>query len=372
MGEELETFVRSGTKEERIQVSADEILNATAEGRDIYISYADIDGDLDKRKIFDRLEEDVEKQGIIEGSIRIIKGNIRIHNSNIMGNTAFDLSTFSGDADFNSSTFSGNAFFGSCAFGKRACFHSSTFNGDAKFSSSIFSGDAEFNSSTFSGNAFFRSSIFGEYANFTNIRMKYPGNFSGVKFRENTVYRGLWNLIIGKIERLKLPVTEFIGFNTEVVMDASSNPYLKRYIDDENWIRSWRQRDRLRKVLFFFWELTSHCGRSFLLWMFWALLMAVLFGAVYAEYSVPSWLPAPVKSLLVRIDPEVRISPEDRKPTRFTPYYFSIVTFTTLGFGDVKPMDLPGEIWLALEVVLGYIMLGGLISIFANKFARRS
>jgi len=61
-----------------------------------------------------------------------------------------------------------------------------------------------------------------------------------------------------------------------------------------------------------------------------------------------------------------------RDKTDFTPYYFSIVTFTTLGFGDITPANKAGEIWLALEVILGYIMLGGLISIFANKLARRS
>jgi len=69
---------------------------------------------------------------------------------------------------------------------------------------------------------------------------------------------------------------------------------------------------------------------------------------------------------------EVSPAPDKRIPTRFTPYYFSIVTFTTLGFGDVTPLNLAAEICLVLEVVLGYVMLGGLISIFASKFARRS
>lgn len=53
--------------------------------------------------------------------------------------------------------------------------------------------------------------------------------------------------------------------------------------------------------------------------------------------------------------------------------YYSVVTFTTLGFGDIVPI---GHFWarffVVLEVILGYIMLGGLISIFANKLARRS
>ncbi len=49
-----------------------------------------------------------------------------------------------------------------------------------------------------------------------------------------------------------------------------------------------------------------------------------------------------------------------------------IVTFTTLGFGDVTPKTTKAALWVMAEVVVGYIMLGGLISILANKLARRS
>jgi hypothetical protein len=52
--------------------------------------------------------------------------------------------------------------------------------------------------------------------------------------------------------------------------------------------------------------------------------------------------------------------------------YYSAVTFTTLGFGDIVPKIPILQIIVMLEVILGYIMLGGLISILANKLARRS
>jgi CBS domain containing-hemolysin-like protein len=57
---------------------------------------------------------------------------------------------------------------------------------------------------------------------------------------------------------------------------------------------------------------------------------------------------------------------QGRSPTWFTPYYFSIVTFKTLGFGDVVPKNLAAETWLTIEVVIGYI------AIFETKWARRS
>jgi voltage-gated potassium channel Kch len=53
--------------------------------------------------------------------------------------------------------------------------------------------------------------------------------------------------------------------------------------------------------------------------------------------------------------------------------YYSVVTFTTLGFGDIIPKTNWARLAVGAEVVLGYVMLGGLISIFANKLlARRS
>ena len=58
--------------------------------------------------------------------------------------------------------------------------------------------------------------------------------------------------------------------------------------------------------------------------------------------------------------------------TWFTPFYFSIVTYTTLGFGDVKPATLIGEIIVSTEVILGYTTLGLLLAVLAERLARRS
>jgi hypothetical protein len=195
--------------------------------------------------------------------------------------------------------------------------------------------------------------------------MERPASFAEVDFREKKVLVGLWNhilhpicrpvvwtLTIGKIKLPKRMVTDFSGFNTEKVMDGSSNPYLKRYINDEQWIASWRDRGWLQEAWFRVWELTSHCGRSIGLWAFCSLLIALLFGRLYAAH--PAWF-------------EQEMGP-------LSPWYFSVVTFTTLGFGDLtpKPECWQGQVWVMAVVVLGYIMLGGLISIFANKLARRA
>ena len=59
-------------------------------------------------------------------------------------------------------------------------------------------------------------------------------------------------------------------------------------------------------------------------------------------------------------------------PTILSPLYFSVVTLTTLGYGDVLPASLAAQCVAMLQVVAGYFALGGLLSIFANKMARRA
>ena len=53
-------------------------------------------------------------------------------------------------------------------------------------------------------------------------------------------------------------------------------------------------------------------------------------------------------------------------------FYFSVVTLTTLGYGDVLPASLGAQVVVLFEVIMGYIMLGGLLSIFATKMGRRA
>ena len=60
------------------------------------------------------------------------------------------------------------------------------------------------------------------------------------------------------------------------------------------------------------------------------------------------------------------------RKTWLSPFYYSIVTLTTLGYGDVKPASTWGQVVAMIEVVSGYMMLGGLLSIFNNKIARRA
>ena len=149
-------------------------------------------------------------------------------------------------------------------------------------------------------------------------------------------------------------------------------PRFRRFAQDQDFIEELREESIFGRFLYWLWLIVADCGRSFWPLLLWSFIFFFLFGAIYADYSIPSWLswlPQPFKEFFRGIDPKIEIP---RSHSNFTPYYFSVVTFTTLGFGDVKPSNLAGEIFVVIEVLLGYMMLGLLISILANKIARRS
>jgi len=153
------------------------------------------------------------------------------------------------------------------------------------------------------------------------------------------------------------------------VMNCYDSQRFVRHVLELNFIEETKER---LPIKYWLWKLTSDCGRSIGQWAFISVIAAMFFGVIFAEYPVWQWLPNWLQSTLTAIGPEMRHSNPEISEGWFTPYYFSIVTFTTLGFGDVTPINTAGQIWLALEVVLGYIMLGGLITLFATKMVRQS
>jgi voltage-gated potassium channel Kch len=53
------------------------------------------------------------------------------------------------------------------------------------------------------------------------------------------------------------------------------------------------------------------------------------------------------------------------------PLYFSFVTFTTLGYGDIVPISGIAKLLVILESFAGYIMGGLLVAILARKVMGR-
>jgi hypothetical protein len=50
--------------------------------------------------------------------------------------------------------------------------------------------------------------------------------------------------------------------------------------------------------------------------------------------------------------------------------YFSVITFSTLGYGDLHPIGVLGKAMACFEVFAGFIMFGVLLTFVGNRFQR--
>jgi len=142
---------------------------------------------------------------------------------------------------------------------------------------------------------------------------------------------------------------DWIGVDIRDISFAGSL-MVRRFIMDQNYIMEYRQSSRLAAFLYYPWMITSDCGRSLSRWCGMIVALASLFAMIYRKVGID-------------------FGPHE---TAFSPFYFSVVTITTLGYGDVLPITVAGQATAMIEVVMGYIMLGGLLAIFSNKIARRA
>ncbi|MHB8111211.1 MAG: pentapeptide repeat-containing protein [Syntrophorhabdaceae bacterium] len=126
----------------------------------------------------------------------------------------------------------------------------------------------------------------------------------------------------------------------------------KKFLHDLDYLEEIMQ-NKWGKFLIFIWWLLSDCGKSISRWASWSGIIVILFAIIYHILGQQHFHIAFLNFSL------------------FTTIYYSVVTFTTLGFGDFVPKTHVAAIFVMIEVVMGYIMLGGLISIFSNKLARR-
>lgn len=139
------------------------------------------------------------------------------------------------------------------------------------------------------------------------------------------------------------------------VASCYGNAIFKRDAEDQDFLDTledqWKGTWRIG--LFWAWGLIDY-GRSMLAVFVIAGFLIMFFGSIYLVF------------------PGLVSYSASHPQTWFSPYYYSIVTFTTLGFGDVSANGWCGEMVVSLQVILGYLTLGLLISILANKVARRS
>jgi len=102
-----------------------------------------------------------------------------------------------------------------------------------------------------------------------------------------------------------------------------------------------------------FLDKSCRYGNSFLRWGMTGLTFVLFFGVLYSflDFYQTGFQMVAAKSGF----------------WLFNYFYFSIVTFTTLGFGDITPITGLQKLFVGAEVFSGYIMLGMFVNLIQKK-----
>ncbi len=230
-----------------------------------------------------------------------------------------------------------------------ASFHSSHLNGAHLGASSL--NNCNFNDSLLKNADLTSASLCGSSLHNTDLR----GCFARM-----IVVDGATNLSKCKADR----ETDFTGVAlNNVRIDPATKQMLEYYTRRINWDLWYRKHPKLKWITKPFWWTSDYgCSTKRILVVF--LGISLLFSIAY--YGAALISPPGIVNGLLR--GEEGVVPAWLVPVRA--FYFSIVTMTTLGFGDMHAncQSVWGHILLILQVLLGYMLLGALVTRFAVLF----
>ena len=289
----------------------------------------------------------------------------------LYGSCAFRETIFLRRADFHSVMFRRSVSFWRARFNSVTDFHGVQFRENVVFHEANFHNEVNFRRVLFQGTLDCTGTLFPESTAFNNATFFGAANFTAAQFMNVAAFRDvqyiadtLFHAAKAKFGRKQHRPTEFYLDSRHV--DEVANPFFKRYVADQQFIRAFSQAN---PVLAHLWRWSSDYGRSLGLWAFWSLFFAFIFALAYMP--LPTWAPTWIQNFAPQFH-QTTGAYSGEPLTFWNCFYFSVVTFTTLGFGDIVADNTAARCLVTLEVIFGYLMLGGLISIFSNKLASRS
>jgi uncharacterized protein YjbI with pentapeptide repeats len=288
--------------------------------------------------------------GYTEFGGAVFSGDVSFPYANFTDVAFFYGADFSGDALFNCADFGGDTIFRATKFNGDADFRFTKFNGDADFWTADFGGDALFNRADFTGNATFSHTEFNKVtftrATFTTVSL-YESEFNQMNVEWSTLKD---TLVFDGHTYIKL-IKNFREM--EQFEDADAAYYQYRQLSQKN--KKWSFSKLMDVVA------GASCGygvkpeRA----LIWAFVLIMVFTLVY-------WRGKGIKRLKGNNGDKNRVS---RWTAFYNSFYFSVVTFTTVGYGDWYPEDRY-RIVVMIEGVLGWLLLALFIVTLANVMIR--
>ena len=309
---------------------------------------------------------------------------------------------FMGDAFFMKAQFSVNAYFSNAKFTAVAGFWKAKFDAGADFERAHFKTKADFQDAYFTANANFFEILLGgdldlRNAVFTRTSSGEPGplNLSELRRNPGAVIRLTMDQI-GRTQRRKWRPTLPLIFgeesdDSEKLRKAAAQYNLLRdnfreipSTDEEEDRCHYKYKDltrrakshQFRKGRFgaWVWDQFTVFGDWFVLkWclgygiytkrpLFTALGVILVFAGIYTCFAGPNTI-----SYLPDANQQ---NPANWPDSGFNPLYFSVITFTTIGYGDYAPIGFWMRLFAGTEGLLGLILMALFTVTYARKLIR--
>jgi hypothetical protein len=382
---------------ENQRISANEILEVLLQGRQIKLYKCVISGALDVNRFFTQDEsfESSKLNLVKKGQNRIITLEQEVHcnSCTFEGDVIFAPPwdrpeavsvIFLSEIHFNSSIFNGQTRFTNSNFKKQASFDGCRFQHVACFRNTQYFDLSLFRTVAFNGYGLFSGAIFHKEARFTNTFFSKGGNFTNVVFDGKTDFSGVYS------KSKSVPVYESVYFSR------------KGHGDDETFWRFIKQAAQEAGYYqlageSFFNERCAHLCKKFRgvdydelsgirkclrIIAGIRLLPEYIFGRLLFGYGerpirvlVTSALVIVLCAAFYCSDYASVFSRTQDKPdiqSFMDGLYFSTITFTTLGFGDVYPATdhLLTRTVAMLEAVSGACLMSLFVVSLSKRFSR--
>lgn len=382
-----------GLELENSSVAASTILERIAAGEDIRLTRCKISGDLDLKTLFSEnppcsvealhsfkegdtdvlvlsqsvtfnsclFENDVFFAGSWEQpeSLKVVFEKDAIFNSSVFsGQTRFSNAEFKGLAGFDGCTFNRVCSFRKVNFCERAMFRTVTFEGYGLFNDAIFHGDTRFANSSFGKGANYTQAQFRNRCDFAAVysRSKAVPVYDGVSFLRKHFGddESFWRFIKQACQEAGYYQQAGEGFYREQCAhfwQKFRGPFYEK-LSAGRKIRRWASGVRLLPELIFGRFLFGYGERPVRVLLSGAVII-ILCGLFFSS---------DMAHLAYSFDKECDLS-------LFEGMYFSTITFTTLGFGEIYPT---GNDWLTRVVTMVESLSGiCLVTLFVVSLSKR-
>jgi uncharacterized protein YjbI with pentapeptide repeats len=192
--------------------------------------------------------------------------------------------------------------------------------------------------------------------------------------RENVKFKRINWKDLGRHMFSRWFYTDFLLVNIDDA-DTIMAKDLYRYVNDQQFLYLFKIN---HPWIYRIWKLFSDCGGKISIVAFWGIIFVLIFAVLYMI------LPCPAPEFMKSILPNwMFVAEKPVNPTVFNEVgnslggfwkwlFVSFDIFSNLGIRSTHPQNPLGVILILLESVFGFMMLGMLISVLSNRFARRS